>query len=168
MLSFLTAMSISIHLSVHFYWKTVCKVIESNKIPESSSLYIPWSWVGKCFNFRKRVWTTKKKRHLCIYLCDQTVCSDVAHSIMSLWDHAHTRPACPSDLSHTHPRNYSEGVVGVRQRLYFAASGRWLHRCWCRQLVSSWEKTLLLLYFIICSYLTQFFPPQRKCLESSS
>ena len=30
-------------------------------------------------------------------------------SVLYALEHAHTRPACPSDLSHTHPRNDGDG-----------------------------------------------------------
>ena len=45
-------------------------------------------------------------------------------SVLYVLEHAHTRPACPSDLSHTHPRNDGERTGGCHwlSRLHFSCS----------------------------------------------
>lgn len=53
------------------------------------------------------------------------------HSLVSVLytlEHAHRRPACPPDLSHTHPRNYGERTGrcqrGETGAVFLPASGR--------------------------------------------
>lgn len=92
-------------------------------------------------------------------------------SVLHTLEHAHTRPACPSDLSHTHPRNYGERT-GRCQR---GEAGAVFYPLQVGDYTGAdvdsrpaLEKTLLVQYFIICSYLTQSPPPplpeKMKCL----
>lgn len=92
-----------------------------------------------------------------IYKCIKFDCT--LKSLLCPLEHAHTGPACPSDLFHTHPRNYSErtGVCrrGETGAVFLPASAQRLSRCWCRQAAWALEQTLLIQNFIICSYETR-------------
>lgn len=74
--------------------------------------------------------------------------------LLSVLEHAHMRPACPPDLSHTHPRNYGERTGGCQPGWH---RGYILH-C-SRSLITPvlLTQTLLVRYFIMCSYVTGSF-----------
>lgn len=100
------------------------------------------------------------------FVCKCTVCWTLSlMSVLHTLEHAHTRPACPSDLSHTHPRNYGERT-GRCQR---GEAGAVFYPLQVGDYTGAdvdsrpaLEKTLLVQYFIICSYLTQSPPPPPR------
>lgn len=69
-------------------------------------------------------------------------------------EHAHIGPACPFDLSHTHPRNYSERTGRCQRGETEAVFCLLQVGDYTGADVDNWpalEKTLFVQYFIICS-----------------
>lgn len=105
-------------------------------------------------------WAPNKKMYVFCLQTYATVCSNVTHSLMSVLytlEHAHMASACPSDLSHTHPRNYGERTGRCQRGETGAVFCLLQVGDYTGADVDSWpalEETLLIQYFIISSYLT--------------